>query len=131
MSSRPRIDWVTNERVSFLTRETGEVPLASASDATLRDTSQFILLGNNMVATCLITRTSSLTAREAIDLLVRIEERLKNVVERGVAKLSKNRTSATHGSPGTPAVQLALMQSAHRGSGAGSSPGPSQDALAS
>lgn len=104
VSSLPRIDWLTDERFAFLKREMGEAALPIASDATLREIIEFILSGDNMAATFLITRTSQLDVRASIDLLMKIEERIKEVVKRGVEKISKNRTSDTDDVPGAPAA---------------------------
>ena len=104
VASLPRIDWLTDERFAFLKREIGEIALPISSDATLREVVEFIFSGDNLAATFLIARTTSLDVRAAIDLLMKIDEKLKSVAKRGYERMAKERAIDAGDGPSAPAV---------------------------
>ena len=79
----PRVDWLTEERFAFLKKEIGSVAQPVGSDVVLREALQSILSGDNHSAAFLITRTTHLNIREAIDLLMEITRRLGTVIVNG------------------------------------------------
>lgn len=81
--SLPRIDWLTDERFAFLKREIGEAASPIPSDTLLREIIEFLLTGDRSAAVFLLTRATTLDWRAAIDSLMAIEAKLKQVVERG------------------------------------------------
>lgn len=87
VATLPRIDWLTDERFSFFKRELGEVIPPGMSDAVLRESIEFVLAGDNLAATFLMSRTMKTTLRNSIDLLMHIEERIKQIAKRGYALL--------------------------------------------
>ena len=84
VSHFPRIDWLTEERFSFLKKEVGEIAKPIPSDAILREILEFLLSGNRQAAVFLLTRTTTLDLRASIDLTMSVESKLKEVVERGL-----------------------------------------------
>ena len=78
-----RIDWLTDERFSFLKKEVSEIASPIPSDAILRETLEFLLSGDRQAAVFLLTRATKLDFRASFDLLMEIESKLKEVVERG------------------------------------------------
>ena len=90
VSSIPRIDWLTEERFSFLKKEVGELAKPIPSDSILREILEFLLSGDRQAALFLLSRTAKLDWRASIDLLMGIETKLKEVVERGT-KIIKSR----------------------------------------
>jgi len=79
----PRIDWLDDERFAFLKKEIGSVADPIRSDVVLREALQFILSGDNLSAAFLVTQSTRLNVREAIDLLMRITKSLGEVIVRG------------------------------------------------
>jgi hypothetical protein len=90
IASIPRIDWLNDERFAFLKMEMGDLAAPIPSDAVLREAIEFILSGDNMAATFLITRTTKFDLRSAIDLLMALEDRIRNVIHRGYMRMSEN-----------------------------------------
>ena len=92
----PRVDWLNEERFAFLKKEIGEVAAPIPSDAVLREAIEFILSGDNMAATFLITRTTKLDIRSAIDLLTTMEDRIRGLIQRGYARSSDGIREGEH-----------------------------------
>lgn len=98
VAALPRIDWLSDDRFAFLKKEIGDAAGPIPSDAILREAIEFILSGDNMAAAFLIARAVKLDVRQSIDVLMRIDARLRAVVRRGHAEL------ATQQNSGAPAV---------------------------
>lgn len=79
----PRIDWLNDERFAFLKKEIGSIADPIRSDVVLRKALQFILSGDNLSAAFLVTQSTRLNVREAIDLLMEIAKALGKVIVRG------------------------------------------------
>ncbi len=84
ISGIPRIDWLTEDRFSFLKKEVGELASPIPSDAILRETLEFLLSGDRQAAAFLLSRTTKLNLRASIDLSMNIESKLKEVIQRGI-----------------------------------------------
>jgi len=104
VSAIPRIDWLTEERFEFLKREIGDVASPIPSDAILREALEFILSGDKLAASFLITRTSRLHIRASIDLLMEIEKVLNRVIQQGTDIMSAQRTSSPSSQPPEAAI---------------------------
>jgi hypothetical protein len=85
----PRVDWLTEERFAFLKKEIGNAAEPVGSDVVLREALEFMLSGDNLSAAFLLTRTTHLNVREAIDLLMEITRRLGTVIVRGYKAMEK------------------------------------------
>jgi hypothetical protein len=77
------VDWLTEERFAFLKKEIGNAAKPVGSDVVLREALEFILSGDNLSAAFLLTRTTHLNVREAIDLLMEITRKLGTVIVSG------------------------------------------------
>jgi hypothetical protein len=99
VAALPRIDWLTDERFHFFKRELGEVIPPGMSDAVLRESLEFILAGDNLAATFLMSRTMKTSLRDSIDLLMDIEERIKKVAKRGYALLKEQGRKGSNSPP--------------------------------
>jgi hypothetical protein len=82
VASLPRVDWLTDERFAFLKKKIGPTPEGYPSDEILREALEFMLAGDNMAAFFLVARKTHLDAREALDFLMRIEDRLRALFPR-------------------------------------------------
>lgn len=103
VAALPRIDWLSEERFTFLKREIGEIAAPLPSDAVLREVFEFMLSEDRQAAAFLITRVTPLDLRAAIDLLMAIDEKLKAVIERGFQMMNAKATSNAQ-RPSTPAA---------------------------
>jgi hypothetical protein len=83
VKSLPRIDWLSDDRFAFLKREIGEAARPIPSDAILREILEFLLTGDRSAAVFLLTRAAALDWRTAIDVLMNIEAKLKQIIEHG------------------------------------------------
>jgi len=90
ISGIPRIDWLTEERFSFLKKEVGELARSIPSDAILRETLEFLLSGDRQAAAFLLARVTKLDLRASIDLSMGIESKLKEVVQRGMKNMKSS-----------------------------------------
>lgn len=79
----PRIDWLDDECFEYLKGTLGPAAKKISADAILREVVEFVLSGDAQAATILITRTSSLSFRESIDLAIEIEASIVSVIKRG------------------------------------------------
>jgi hypothetical protein len=95
VAALPRVDWLTQERFAFFKRELADVLPADMSDAVFREALEFILAGDNLAATFLMSRTRNTTLRDSIDLLMEIEQRLKKIAERHSALLEEKGRQAS------------------------------------
>lgn len=100
----PRIDWLTDERFSFLKSQIGDLAAPLPSDAVLREALEFILSGDNFAASFLISRTTSLSVRDYIDLLMQIEKALKGILQRATGEIAAQRASVGPGKPPDAAI---------------------------
>jgi hypothetical protein len=91
VAALPRIDWLTEERFIFLKREVGDASSPIPSDAILREIIEFLLSGDRQAATFLVTRVTPLDLRAAIDLTMAVENKIREVVERGFQVLHANK----------------------------------------
>jgi hypothetical protein len=103
IAALPRIDWLSEERFTFLKHEIGETAALLPSDAVFREVLEFILSGDRQAAAFLITRVTPLNFRASIDLLMAIDEKLKAVTERGFKILNAKETSNAQWPP-TPST---------------------------
>jgi hypothetical protein len=106
----PRIDWLTDDRFNYLKHEVGDTACPISSDAILREVIEFLLSGDRQAAAFLVTRASSLDLRAAIDLTMKIENKITTVIERGLrilqAKPPETLSPDTQGSqPSNQAMQ--------------------------
>ncbi len=104
VSALPRIDWLTDKRFEFFKRELGEVATPIQSDAILREALEFIISGDNLAASFLIVRTTNLTLRASIDLLMEIQTVLQRIVTRHAESLAADRGSRGPDTPPTEAI---------------------------
>jgi hypothetical protein len=94
VAALPRIDWLNEERFSFLKCEIGEAAARLPSDAILREVIEFLLSGDRQAAAFLVARATPLNFRTAIDTLMAIEDKLRAVIEkRGFKILDTDRNS--------------------------------------
>jgi hypothetical protein len=99
VATLPRIDWMTDERFQFLKAELGGAAAPITSDAVLREALEFILSGDNLAASFLIARSTSMDLRAAIDCLMAIEKVLKQIIGRGARSLTDQQGTANTGTP--------------------------------
>ena len=100
-----RIDWLPEERFTFLKREIGETASSIPSDAILREVIEFLLSGDRQAAAFLVTRATPLDIRAAIDLTMVIEKAITEVIEHGLAILpAKHAEKVPPDVPGIPTV---------------------------
>jgi hypothetical protein len=101
----PRIDWLTEERFTFLKREIGDAASSIPSDAILREVIEFLLSGDRQAAAFLVTRATPLDFRAAIDLTMAIENKIGEIVKRGLESLhAKEATELAANPPSIPTV---------------------------
>jgi hypothetical protein len=79
----PRIDWLNEERMSFLVQELGPQATFVSDRRILREVLEFLLSGDRQAAVFLLARTSHPNIREAIDYAMQVESTLRAVLERG------------------------------------------------
>lgn len=79
----PRIDWLDEGRFAFLKTEIGSLADPIGSDVVLREALQFILSGDNLSAAFLVTQSTRLNVREAIDLLMEISKSVGRIIVKG------------------------------------------------
>jgi hypothetical protein len=96
VAALPRIDWLTEERFAFFKRELSELIPSDMPEAVLREALEFILAGDNLAATFLMSRTRNTSLRDSIDLLMHIEDRVKKIAERGYALLEEQDRKASN-----------------------------------
>lgn len=96
VASLPRIDWLTEERFAFLKQQIGDIAAPVPSDAILREVIEFLLTGERQPAMFLITRSTRLDLRASIDLIMAIDAKIKEVVERGSKIMEEERTASAH-----------------------------------
>jgi hypothetical protein len=99
IAALPRIDWLTDERFTFLKREIGATASAIPSDAILREVIEFLLSGDRQAAAFLVARAIPLDIRAAIDLSMAIEDKIRKVVERGIEMLNETRKGSRDDEP--------------------------------
>jgi hypothetical protein len=104
IAALPRIDWLTDERFMFLKREIGAAASAIPSDAVLREVIEFLLSGDRQAAAFLVARATPLDIRAAINLSIAIEQRIRDVVERGVEILTKDQKELRDDRPSISSV---------------------------
>ena len=92
----PRIDWLDDDRFSFLKMEVGDIAAPIPSDAVLREVIEFLLSGDRQAAAFLVTRATRLDLLATVNLLKAIDNKLKAVVERGLKKMKEDPTSHEH-----------------------------------
>ena len=76
IAASPRIDWLNDERFTFLKSEIGSAASAIPSDAILREVIEFVLSGDRQAAPFLVARSTPLDLRAAIDLCMTIEQKI-------------------------------------------------------
>ncbi|MDB6123560.1 MAG: hypothetical protein JWQ71_2553 [Pedosphaera sp.] len=86
----PRIDWLNDERFAFLKTKIGEASRSLPDDTILREMIEFLLTGDRLAAAFLVARATTLNFRASIDLLMEIETKLKEVIERGYQILNSS-----------------------------------------
>lgn len=98
----PRVDWLNEARFSFLKEAIGSVAAPIGSDAVLREALEFLLAGDHFAAAFLVARSTKLDLRASIDLLMAIQQRVQEVVDRGLRKFASERRDSGGGTPPAP-----------------------------
>jgi len=84
IESLPSANWLTDVRFEFLKEELGDIAAPIGSDALLRETLEFLLAGDRQAPFFLLSRRADLGGRDVVDLLMEIENKLREVIERGI-----------------------------------------------
>lgn len=85
----PRADWPDEKEFAFLKKRIGSLADPIGSDVILREALQFIFAGDNLSAAFLITRSTPLNVRQAIDLLMKISNVIARVALEGYKYMEK------------------------------------------
>ncbi len=85
----PRADWPDDEEFAFLKKRIGSLADPIGSDVILREALQFIFAGDNLSAAFLVTRSTPLNVRQAIDLLMKISKMIAGVALEGYKHMEK------------------------------------------
>jgi hypothetical protein len=85
----PRADWPDEKEFAFLKKRIGSLADPLGSDVILREALQFIFAGDNLSAVFLVTRSTPLNIRQAIDLLMKISNVIAGVVLEGYKHMEK------------------------------------------
>jgi hypothetical protein len=89
ITSIPRVDWLNDERYTFLRREMGPLADEVENHEVFREVLEFLLARDRQAAVFLVLRTSHQDIRKAIDYIMAVEDVLKQAIERGMKILEK------------------------------------------
>jgi uncharacterized protein DUF4062 len=85
----PRADWPDDKEFAFLKKRIGSLADPIGSDVILREALQFIFAGDNLSAAFLVSRSTPLNVRQAIDLLMKISNVIARVALEGYKHMEK------------------------------------------
>src|SRR5690606_14677740 len=86
----PRIDWLSDQRWSFLESQISAANKSGVPDRVLRGVVEFLLSDDRLTAAYLLAKAANFPIRKAIDRAVAIEQDIAKVVNSGVQAMKRH-----------------------------------------
>lgn len=107
VSKLPRITWIDDEMLDFLIKKLGDLSSPYERKTVIKEVLEFLLVGDRQSAVFLTAKHSNLDIRKSITHCMRIDDKLREIVEFGYEELRKKK-EANQSAQTTPGSSAAL-----------------------